>query len=90
MYEITASTGESLMNVTVSFATPNVNYARSYYHLLRKAFCSVNLINDETSEVLMSIYTASEFFCPQATLSDTLSELERLRIDFEGFQEKGE
>ena len=90
MYEITATNGESLMKVTVSFTTPNVSYARSYYHLLRKAFRSVNLIDNETGEVLMDIYTASEFFCPQATLSDTLSELERLRIDFEGFQERGE
>jgi hypothetical protein len=80
-YKIQARNGEVIC-VQVEINDLHIHQAVAFYDVLTKAFRGVDVIDNDTGEVVMSKYIASDFFYPKATVADVLEELENLRLAF--------
>jgi len=80
-YNVQARNGE-VISVQVEIHDLHIHQADALYKVLNKAFRAVDVIDNETGEVVLSKYSASDFFYPTATMEETLEELERLRLAF--------
>lgn len=80
-YNVQARSGETI-NIQVEVPNLHIHQAVAFYEVLNKAFRAVDVIDNETGEVVLSKYFATDFFYPTATMDETLEELERLRLAF--------
>ena len=81
-YTVNARNSVKGVCVDVSLTVNSVHQTFAFYKILTEAFRSVDIIDNDTGEVIMSTYSAEEFFYPRDTLTSVLERVEELRIEF--------
>ena len=81
-YTVNARNSVKGVCVDVSLTVNSVHQACAFYKILTEAFRSADIVDNNTGEVIMSIYSAEEFFYPRDTLTSVLERVEELRIEF--------
>ena len=81
-YTVNARNSVKGVCVDVSLTVNSIHQACTFYKILTEAFRSADIIDNNTGEVIMSIYSAEEVFYPRDTLTSVLERVEELRIEF--------
>lgn len=79
-YTITARSGDAISTrVRISDAPIRVLY---YKACLLQAFCDIDIINDETGEVVFNHYESGDLFIPSKEIGDVVAEVRALYLNF--------
>lgn len=80
-YNVQARSGEAI-NIQVEVPNLHIHQAVAFYEVLNKAFRAVDVIDNETGEVVLSKYFSSDLFYPITTIDEALADIEQLRREF--------